>query len=61
MTEQGQDLIPGLSASDHVRGSLDAPVVITEFGDFDVTVLAGSYTALRRTTGEIWGPHCARV
>ena len=31
----GSDLVPEPGPSDHVRGSLDAPVVITEFGDFE--------------------------
>jgi protein-disulfide isomerase len=47
MTEQGPDLIPGLSATDHVRGSLDAPVVITEFGDFECPFCGVAYGVLK--------------
>jgi protein-disulfide isomerase len=35
MTQDGTDLSPAPSSADHVRGSLDAPVVITEFADFE--------------------------
>lgn len=35
MALHGSDLIPPATRDDHVRGSLDAPVVITEFGDFE--------------------------
>ncbi|HMD02648.1 MAG TPA: thioredoxin domain-containing protein [Candidatus Baltobacteraceae bacterium] len=35
MAQEGTDLIPAPSSGDHVRGSLDAPVVISEFGDFE--------------------------
>jgi protein-disulfide isomerase len=57
MTEQGQDLIPGLSASDHVRGSLDAPVVITEFGDFECPYCGIAYGVL----GAILEKYGARI
>jgi protein-disulfide isomerase len=35
MAQDGTDLSPQPSSTDHVRGSLDAPVVITEFADFE--------------------------
>jgi protein-disulfide isomerase len=47
MTEQGPDLIPGLSANDRIRGSLDAPVVITEFGDFECPYCGIAYGVLK--------------
>ena len=47
MTEQGPDLVPGLSSSDHVRGLLDAPAVITEFGDFECPYCGVAYGVLK--------------
>jgi protein-disulfide isomerase len=35
MAQEGSDLIPEPGRGDHVRGALDAPVVLTEFADFE--------------------------
>jgi protein-disulfide isomerase len=48
MTEQGPDLIPGLGANDRIRGSIDAPVVITEFGDFECPYCGAAYGVLKK-------------
>jgi protein-disulfide isomerase len=42
----GKDLVPEPSRSDHVRGSLDAPAVITEFGDFECPFCGAAYGVL---------------
>lgn len=35
MAQDGSDLVPEPGHHDHVRGALDAPVVLTEFSDFE--------------------------
>ena len=57
MTEQGPDLIPELSPTDHVRGSLDAPAVITEFGDFECPYCGVAYGVLNAVLE--YGPSAA--
>lgn len=55
MVQQGTDLIPQASPSDHVRGSLEAPAVITEFGDFECPYCGEAYSvieAIRRKYGD---------
>jgi protein-disulfide isomerase len=55
MAQEGTDLTPEPSKADHVRGSLDAPVVITEFGDFECPYCGEAYgvlEALRAKYGE---------
>jgi hypothetical protein len=32
---RGVDLVDGVNASDHVRGAVDAPVTLVEYGDFE--------------------------
>jgi len=46
MAQEGNDLIPEPSSADHVRGSLDAPVVITEFGDYECPYCGDAFSAL---------------
>jgi protein-disulfide isomerase len=60
MAQDGTDLIPEPSASDHVRGSLDAPVVITEFGDFECPYCGDAYRALESVM-EKYGARVALV
>jgi protein-disulfide isomerase len=57
MSQAGTDLTPQPSASDHVRGSLDAPVVITEFGDFECPYCGDAYDVIE----EIREKYGARV
>jgi protein-disulfide isomerase len=42
----GSDLTPTPSTADHVRGSLDAAAVITEFGDFECPFCGHAYGVL---------------
>lgn len=52
---EGTDLVPKVSADDHVRGSLDAPAVITEFADFECPFCGAAYPvleAIRKTYGD---------
>jgi protein-disulfide isomerase len=46
MAQDGTDLIPEPGSGDHVRGSLKAPVVITEFGDFECPYCGEAYAVL---------------
>jgi protein-disulfide isomerase len=46
MAQDGTDLIPEPSGEDHVRGSLEAPVVITEFGDYECPYCGLAYGVL---------------
>jgi protein-disulfide isomerase len=57
---QGTDLTPGPSGADHVRGSLDAPVVITEFGDFECPFCGAAFPVLE-TIREKYGERVALV
>ena len=43
MAQDGTDLIPEPSEGDHVRGSLSAPVVLTEYGDFECPYCGEAY------------------
>jgi protein-disulfide isomerase len=58
MKQRGPDLIPALSAADHLRGSLDAPVVITEFGDFECPFCGAAFGVLQAIL-EKYGPRVA--
>jgi protein-disulfide isomerase len=46
MAQDGTDLTPEPSAADHIRGSLAAPVVITEYGDFECPYCGQAYGVL---------------
>jgi protein-disulfide isomerase len=46
VAQDGNDLIPEPGKDDHVRGSLEAPVVITEFGDFECPYCGLAYGVL---------------
>jgi len=46
MAQDGTDLTPEPSADDHVRGSLDAAVVITEYGDFECPYCGESFRVI---------------
>jgi len=60
MSQHGTDLTPPPSTSDHVRGSLDAPVVITEFGDFECPYCGDAYDVLEEIR-EKYGTRVALV
>jgi len=60
MSQEGSDLTPPPSASDHVRGSLEAPVVITEFGDFECPYCGDAYDVLEEIR-EKYGSRVALV
>jgi protein-disulfide isomerase len=60
MAQAGTDLTPPPSASDHVRGSLDAPVVITEFGDFECPYCGDAYDVLEEVRAK-YGSRVALV
>jgi protein-disulfide isomerase len=60
MAQDGSDLVPEPSAADHVRGSLDAPVVITEFGDFECPFCGKAYGVLEAVL-EAYGDRVALV
>lgn len=55
-----KDLVPESGRSDHVRGSLSAPVVITEFGDFECPYCGGAYGVLE-TIRKRYGAQIALV
>jgi protein-disulfide isomerase len=60
MSQHGTDLTPPPGASDHVRGSLAAPVVITEFGDFECPYCGDAYDVLEEIR-EKYGSRVALV
>ena len=55
MAQDGTDLSPEPTSADHVRGSLDAPVVITEFADFECPYCGAAHPVIesvRKTFGD---------
>jgi protein-disulfide isomerase len=60
MAQDGTDLIPEPDGSDHVRGSLDAPVVVTEFGDFECPYCRDAYGVLEAVLAK-YAPRVALV
>jgi len=46
LAQDGEDLTPEPGPGDHVRGSLDAPVVLTEFGDFECPFCGRAYAVI---------------
>jgi protein-disulfide isomerase len=60
VAQDGSDLIPEPASDDHVRGSLEAPVIITEFGDFECPYCGMAYGVLERVL-EAYGPKVALV
>jgi protein-disulfide isomerase len=46
MAQDGTDLIPEPSESDHVRGLLTAPAILTEYGDFECPYCGDAYRVL---------------
>ena len=57
MAQDGTDLTPEPGGDDHVRGSLGAPVVITEYGDFECPYCGESF----RVVEQILAKYGARV
>lgn len=53
-------LVPEAGPDDHIRGSLDAPVVIVEFGDFQCPFCGEAYLVLR-SLGRDFGEQVAFV
>jgi protein-disulfide isomerase len=51
MAQDGTDLTPEPDGEDHVRGSLDAAVVITEYGDFECPYCGESYRVIEELLG----------
>jgi protein-disulfide isomerase len=60
MAQDGHDLSPQPSGADHVRGSLDAPVVITEFADFECPY-CGAAEAVLQSVRKTYGARVALV
>jgi protein-disulfide isomerase len=60
MAQDGTDLIPEPGADDHVRGSLDAPVVITEYGDFECPYCGEAFEVIERVLA-VYGNRVALV
>jgi protein-disulfide isomerase len=60
MAQDGSDLIPEPGRNDHVRGSLDAPVVLTEFADFECP-FCGDAAAVLESVLEKYGSRVALV
>lgn len=60
MKSPSTDLVREPSRSDHVRGSLEAPVVITEFGDFECPYCGDVYGVLEIIRGK-YGSRIALV
>jgi protein-disulfide isomerase len=60
MAQHGTGLVPAPGETDHVRGSLDAPVVIAEFGDFECPYCGDAYRVLEAVL-EKYGSRVALV
>jgi protein-disulfide isomerase len=60
MAQDGSDLVPEPGPGDHVRGTLDAPVVLTEFADFECPYCGDAAPVLERVL-ETYGSRVALV
>jgi len=60
VAQPGEDLTPAPSDADHVRGSLNARVVITEFADFECPYCGDAYHVLEEIR-EKYGSEMALV
>jgi protein-disulfide isomerase len=60
MGQDGSDLVPEPGRDDHIRGALDAPVVLTEFADFECPYCADAAGVLEQVL-QTYGKRVALV